>query len=173
MATQPRWLSEDEQLSWRAWVSMSLLLQERLEHDLKATHGLSSQEYEVLVRLSEAPDRRLRMSELAGRTLASKSRLSHQVSRMETNGLVRREECRTDRRGQLAVLTDEGWERLVAAAPDHVESVRTWLLDALTPEEFAQLGALSTKVVDRLRSACRDADAAADPTAPAAAGSRG
>ena len=136
----PRWLSEDEQASWRAWLSMSTLLNERLEHDLKDAHGLSSQEYEVMVRLSEAPDRRLRMSELAGRTLASKSRLSHQISRMEADGLVRREDCPEDRRGQYAVLTDTGWDRLVAAAPDHVESVRTWLLDAMTPEEFARLG---------------------------------
>jgi DNA-binding MarR family transcriptional regulator len=151
---EPRWLSEDEQASWRAWISMSTLLTERLEHDLKDAHGLSSQEYEVMVRLSEAPDRRLRMSELAGRTLASKSRLSHQISRMEADGLVRREDCPEDRRGQYAVLTDTGWDRLVAAAPDHVESVRTWLLDAMTPEEFARLGELCAKVVDRLRSGC-------------------
>jgi DNA-binding MarR family transcriptional regulator len=95
------------------------------------------------------------MSELAGRTLASKSRLSHQISRMESAGLVRREDCPEDRRGAYAVLTDDGWDRLVAAAPDHVESVRTWLLDAMTPEEFGQLGALCDKVLERLRTACR------------------
>jgi DNA-binding MarR family transcriptional regulator len=133
---------------------MSTLLTERLEHDLKDAHGLSNQEYEVMVRLSEAPDRRLRMSELAGRTLASKSRLSHQIARMEADGLVRREDCPEDRRGQYAVLTEAGWQRLVAAAPDHVESVRTWLLDAMTPAEFAQLGALCEKVVEKLRSGC-------------------
>jgi len=154
---EPRWLSEEEQRSWRSWIRMSTLLAERLEHDLKDSHGLSNQEYEVMVRLSEAPDRRLRMSDLAGRTLASKSRLSHQISRMEADGLVRREDCAEDRRGQYAVLTDAGWDRLVAAAPDHVESVRTWLLDAMSPEEFAELGRLCDRVVEQLRSGCGSA----------------
>lgn len=156
-ATEPRWLSEGEQRSWRSWIAATVLLQERLEHDLKETHDLTSAEYEVMVRLSEAPDRRLRMSELAGRTLASKSRLSHQISRMEADGLVRREDCVEDRRGAWAVLTEAGWDRLVAAAPDHVESVRGWLLDAMTPAEFAQLGELCEKVAERIRSGCRAA----------------
>ena len=151
-ATQVRWLSSPEQRSWRAWLSAGQLLQERLEKDLKSSHGLSMAEYEVMVRLSEAPGRRLRMSELAGRTLASKSRLSHQVSRMEEQGLVRREECTEDRRGAFAVMTQEGWQTLVAAAPDHVGSVRSWFVDAMTPAEFEQLGALCAKVVDRLQS---------------------
>src|SRR5437764_1401411 len=85
-------------------------------------------------RTSEAPGHRLRMSELAGRTLSSKSRLSHQVSRMEEQGLVQREECLEDRRGAWAVLTEAGWQRLVAAAPSHVTSVRHWLVEALSPE---------------------------------------
>ncbi len=152
--TDVRWLSAEEQSSWRAWISANVLLQERLERDLKAQHGLSMAEYEVMVRLSEAPEHRLRMSELAGRTLASKSRLSHQISRMEQAGLVRRQGCAEDRRGAFAVLTDTGWEALVAAAPDHVASVRAWLVDLLTPEEFAQLGTLSARVADRLRSGC-------------------
>jgi DNA-binding MarR family transcriptional regulator len=152
--TDVRWLSDDEQVSWRAWISANVLLQERIERDLKAQHGLSMAEYEVLVRLSEAPERRLRMSELAGRTLASKSRLSHQVSRMEEAGLVRREGCLSDRRGAFAVLTDAGWDALVLAAPDHVSTVRAWLVDTMTPEEFAQLGALSARIVDQLRSGC-------------------
>ena len=98
-----RWLTDDEQRSWRAWLETNLLLSDRLEQELKASDGLSGPEYEVLVRLSEAPDRRLRMSDLASRTLSSKSRLSHQVSRMEQDGLVRREECLEDRRGAWAV----------------------------------------------------------------------
>lgn len=152
--TDVRWLSADEQTSWRAWITANVLLQERLERDMKAQHGLSMAEYEVMVRLSEAPEHRLRMSELAGRTLASKSRLSHQVSRMEEAGLVRRQGCLQDRRGAFAVLTEEGWQALVAAAPDHVATVRAWLVDALTPEEFAQLGALSARVVEQLKSGC-------------------
>jgi DNA-binding MarR family transcriptional regulator len=148
-----RWLTDDEQRSWRAWLEAGLLLVDRLEQELKASDGLSGPEYEVLVRLSEAPDRRLRMSDLASRTLSSKSRLSHQISRMEEDGLVRREECVEDRRGAWAVLTEQGWDRLVAAAPSHVTSVRSWLVDSMTPEEFRELGRLCTKVVERLQAA--------------------
>jgi DNA-binding MarR family transcriptional regulator len=148
-----RWLTDDEQRSWRAWLEAGLLLVDRLEQELKASDGLSGPEYEVLVRLSEAPDRRLRMSDLASRTLSSKSRLSHQISRMEEDGLVRREECVEDRRGAWAVLTEQGWGRLVAAAPSHVTSVRSWLVDSMTPEEFHELGRLCTKVVERLQAA--------------------
>jgi DNA-binding MarR family transcriptional regulator len=158
-ATDFRWLTDSEQRSWRAWLESMLLLQERLEQEMKAAHGLSMAEYEVMVRLSEAPGRRLRMSDLAGRTLSSKSRLSHQVTRMEQDGLVRREECLEDRRGAWAVLSEEGWRRLVEAAPSHVTSVRHWLVDAMPPTEFAQLGATCTKVVDRLR----DSEVAPNP----------
>jgi DNA-binding MarR family transcriptional regulator len=147
-----RWLTDDEQRSWRAWLEAGLILQERLEQELKASDGLSGPEYEVLVRLSEAPDRRLRMSDLAARTLSSKSRLSHQISRMEQDGLVRRQECLEDRRGAWAVLTEQGWDRLVAAAPSHVTSVRHWLVESMTTEEFHELGRLCAKVVDRLQS---------------------
>ena len=150
--TDFRWLTEAEQHVWRSWITATSLLQERLDRDMKAGHGLSMAEYEVLVRLSESPERRLRMSELANRTLASKSRLSHQISRMEDSGLVRREECSADRRGAFAVLTNHGWQTLVDAAPDHVTSVRTWLVEAMDGEEFRQLGELSARVVARLRS---------------------
>jgi DNA-binding MarR family transcriptional regulator len=146
-----RWLTDDEQRSWRAWLEAGLLLVDRLEQELKASDGLSGPEYEVLVRLSEAPDRRLRMSDLAARTLSSKSRLSHQISRMAADGLVQREECVEDRRGAWAVLTDHGWDRLVAAAPSHVSSVRRWLVESMTEEEFHELGRLCTKVLDRLQ----------------------
>jgi len=154
VTTEVHWLSDAEQRSWRAWLSAMLLLQERLERDLKSVHGLTMAEYEVMVRLSESPDKRLRMSELAGRTLASKSRLSHQISRMEEDGLVRREECPEDRRGAYAVLTDRGWKALVDAAPDHVTSVRAWFVDVMTPEEFETLGALCARVAERVQSGC-------------------
>ncbi|HTY71916.1 MAG TPA: MarR family transcriptional regulator [Actinomycetes bacterium] len=149
--SEPRWLDADQQQVWRTWLTAQLLLAEVFEHDLKATSGLSMAEYEVLVRLSEAPGRRLRMSELAARTLASRSRLSHQVARMEEEGLVRREECVTDKRGWWAVLTDHGWEVLVAAAPHHVESVRRHLVDVFDEGEFDELGHLLDKVVERLQ----------------------
>ena len=107
-----------------------------------------------MVRLSEAPGRRLRMSELAGRTLASKSRLSHQISRMEADGLVRREECPEDRRGAYAVLTDTGWHAPGRGGAGPRRQRAHLAVDAMTPEEFARLGELCAKVVDRLRSGC-------------------
>jgi DNA-binding MarR family transcriptional regulator len=147
-----RWLSEDEQHSWRAWLSASILLQDRLSRDLQAQHGLTMADYEILVRLSEIPDRRMRMSELAEVTLSSRSRLSHQVDRMERAGLVTRQSCEDDRRGAFAVLTDQGWRTLVAAAPDHVDSVRRHLVDQLSPQEFAALGAACRRVAEALES---------------------
>jgi len=148
-----RWLNEDEQHSWRAWLSVSLLLHDRLNRELQAQHGLTMADYEILVRLSENPERRMRMSDLADVTLSSRSRLSHQIDRMEKAGLVERQHCTDDRRGAFAVLTDLGWETLVATAPDHVESVRTHLVDQLTPQEFAALGAACQKVADHLTEA--------------------
>ena len=146
-----RWLTPEEQESWRAWIQASLLLSDRLSRDIQAQHGLTFADYEILVWLSEAPDRRLRMSELARRALSSRSRLSHQVDRMERAGLVTREICTEDRRGSFAVLTEKGWQTIVAAAPDHVESVRTHLVDVLSPEEFAALGAACRKIADALQ----------------------
>lgn len=145
-----RWLSDDEQCAWRSWVAAYLLVPDRLGRDLQEQAGLTFADYEILVRLSETPDRRMRMSDLAGLTLSSRSRLSHQIDRMQKAGYVDRQECTDDRRGYFAVLTDKGWDALVEAAPVHVESVRKRLLDTLTPEEFAELGRLSQKVVDGL-----------------------
>ncbi|MDP1876700.1 MAG: MarR family transcriptional regulator [Actinomycetota bacterium] len=148
-----RWLTEEEQRSWRAWLSASLLLGDQLSRDLQAQHGLTIADYEILVHLSETPLRRLRMSELAEATLSSRSRLSHQIDRMEKAGLVEREVCASDRRGSFAVLTAQGWDVLVDAAPAHVESVRTHLVDVLTPKEFTALGAACQRVVDHLTAA--------------------
>ncbi|TAK69181.1 MAG: MarR family transcriptional regulator [Actinomycetota bacterium] len=145
-----RWLDAEQQKHWRAWLAASRLLTEHLNRDLIASQGLSGADYEILVRLSEAPTRALRMSELADKTLSSRSRLSHQVDRMEAAGLVVRQECPGDRRGALAVLTEAGFARLVAAAPDHVRAVRESLVDVLTDEEFAALGRACAKVVAHL-----------------------
>lgn len=145
-----RWLNEDEQRSWRAWLSVALLLNDRLNREMQVQHGLTMADYEILVRLSEVPERRMRMSDLARVTLSSRSRLSHQVDRMEKAGLVERQHCTDDRRGAFAVLTDQGWSALVAAAPDHVDSVRNHLVDQLTRQEFAELGAACQKVSDHL-----------------------
>lgn len=149
--SEPRWLSEDEQRSWRAFIAVLLLLPDQLSRDLQRSHGLTHADYEILVHLSEAPERRRRMTELARATLSSKSRLSHQISRLEDANLVQRYPCEDDRRGFWASLTDHGWEVLVAAAPDHVASVREHLVDVLTPEQFAALGASCKTVADRLQ----------------------
>ena len=103
------WLTTDQQQTWRAYLAATTLLTEKLSRELQAAHGLTMADYEILVRLSEAPDRRLRMSHLAAHTLASRSRLSHQVDRLEKAGLVERQACEDDRRGANAVLTERGW----------------------------------------------------------------
>jgi DNA-binding MarR family transcriptional regulator len=138
-AGEPRWLDAEEQKAWRAWLYSSLLLQDRLDRELTRETGISHAYYEILVQLSEAPDRALRMSQLADRSLSSRSRLSHAVSRLEERGWVRRQLCEDDGRGQLAVLTDEGFAALEAAAPIHVEGVRSHLFDQLTPEQVAAM----------------------------------
>lgn len=140
------WLTEEEQGHWRAWLAASTLLFDRLNRELQAQHGLTMADYEILVRLSESPDRRMRMSDLAEVSLSSRSRLSHQIDRMAAAGLVERQQCEDDRRGSFAVLTEEGWSTLVSAAPDHVASVRAHLVDQLTPREFASLGSACRKV---------------------------
>jgi DNA-binding MarR family transcriptional regulator len=154
---QPHWLSAEEQVVWRSYLEATQMLTDRLDQELQRDSGIPHTYYEVLVRLSEVPDRRLRMSALADRSLSSRSRLSHAVARLEQNGWVRRELCATDRRGQLAVLTDAGFAALEAAAPGHVEGVRTHLLNPLTPEQVRQLGEICAAVAAGLRDAC-DAD---------------
>lgn len=147
-----RWLSEREQQLWRGWIAASMLLPDRLSRDLHESHGLTGTDYQILVQLSEHPERRLRMSSLADQTLLSRSRLSHQIDRMCRAGLVERQNCDQDGRGTYAALTEHGWNTIVAAAPDHVESVRRHLLDQLTPEEFEAFGQACIKVADRLRA---------------------
>lgn len=138
-APAPRWLDESEQQAWRAWLYSTQLLADRLDRELTRETGISHAYYEILVQLSETPGRSLRMSELAERCLSSRSRLSHAVSRLEERGWVRRQVCPDDGRGQLAVLTEEGFAALEAAAPVHVQSVRTHLFDQLSPAQVAAM----------------------------------
>jgi DNA-binding MarR family transcriptional regulator len=152
----PRWLSAEEQQAWRATVHLSQLLMRQLDRDLNA-HGLNAHDYEILVELSEAPDTRLRMTELADATSQSRSRLSHQISRMESRGLVRRDNCEGDKRGTFAVLTDEGVAAIRRVAPDHVEHVRRHFIDRLTPRQLEEVTDAFTPVVDYLRK-IRDRD---------------
>jgi len=148
-----RWLSSSEQQAWRSWLAMVRLLPEALDGDLRTDSVLTLADYEVLVALSESPERRLRMAELAEATFGSRSRTTHQVARMEKAGWVERQRCEQDARGQWAVLTDAGWELLVATAPVHVESVREHLLDVLGTRDFATFGDLCMRVVDALSDA--------------------
>ena len=136
---EPRWLDAEEQKAWRAWLYSTQLLTERLNAELQHDTGIPHAYYEILVQLSETPGRMLRMSELADRCLSSRSRLSHAVSRLEERGWIRRQVCEEDARGQLAVLTDDGFAALEAAAPIHVESVRRHLFDQLSPEQVAAM----------------------------------
>jgi DNA-binding MarR family transcriptional regulator len=147
-----RWLTADQQAHWRAYIAATTLLADKLNREMQASHGIPMADYEILVRLSEAPERRLRMSQLAEFTLASRSRLSHQIDRLEKVGLVVREACETDKRGANAVLTDDGWNLLVAAAPAHVAGVREHLVDLLTDDQFAALGEALEVVASHLQA---------------------
>lgn len=147
-----RWLSKEQQTHWRSWLTATTVLREQLSRELQDSHGLTITDYEIMVRLSEAENRSIRMSDLATLTLLSRSRLSHQIDRMETAGLVLREVCPDDRRGQLAVLTNSGMKALVSAAPDHVEGVRKHFVDLLTDAEYKALGNAAKKIADHLDS---------------------
>ena len=147
---QTRWLSADEQQAWRATVHLSQLLMRQLDRDLNA-HGLNAHDYEILVELSEAPDHRLRMTELADATSQSRSRLSHQISRMEKRGLVRRDDCEGDKRGTFAVLTAEGMAAIERVAPDHVENVRRHFIDRLSPRQLEEIKDAFGPIVEYLR----------------------
>ncbi|MBF0686530.1 MAG: MarR family transcriptional regulator [Cellulomonas sp.] len=157
-----RWLTEPQQRQWRAFRDGTALLFDVLARELDDGSGLSLGEYEVLVRLSEAPGHALRMSELADDLAHSRSRLTHTVARMERDGIVRREPARDDARGVNCVLTERGWRVLVAAAPGHVESVRAHLVDVLDDDQLAALGTAMQVVIEHLR-----APAGGDGTAPA------
>jgi DNA-binding MarR family transcriptional regulator len=153
-AEQTRWLDAEEQKAWRAWLYSSMLLHDRLDRELTHETGLSHAYYEILVQLSESPGRALRMSALADRSLSSRSRLSHAVARLEERGWVRRQVCESDGRGQLAVLTDDGFAALEAAAPIHVEGVRAHLFDQLNPEQVAALRDIGETLIRHLDSSC-------------------
>jgi DNA-binding MarR family transcriptional regulator len=158
---ETRWLSADEQQAWRAFLTACHTLfgavDGQLLHDSDIPHGY----YEILVRLSEAPGRALRMTQLAEASTSSKSRLSHAVARMQERGWVQRTDCATDRRGQVCQLTDQGMAVLAAAAPGHVGQVRRSLIDRLTPEQVEQLHAISQAIVDGA-----DGDRPASPSCP-------
>jgi DNA-binding MarR family transcriptional regulator len=153
---EPRWLSDDEMQAWGAYIRLAKMLMRQLDRDLHP-FGLSTNDYEILVELSEAPENRLRMTELADLTAQSRSRLSHQITRMEVRGLVRRVACDGDKRGTFAAITPRGLATLERAAPSHVESVRRHFIDHLPPADLAVLTAAYVPVMERLRKV-RDRD---------------
>ncbi|MFN8017464.1 MAG: MarR family transcriptional regulator [Acidimicrobiales bacterium] len=146
-----RWLTEREQTAWRGFVMGSRRLTAHLDRDLK-DRGLTHDDYGVLVMLSESEGDRMRMAELADLTVESRSRLSHHIGRLEARGLVARQSCPEDRRGSFAVLTPEGRATIEELAPFHVEGVRRYFLDHLTPEELDTIGAAFARIGDELGS---------------------
>ena len=143
--SEPRWLNAAEMKAWRRYIIASRRLLEALDDDL-AAHDISMSDYEVLAQLSEAPDRRMRMSELADVAMISRSRLSHRIKVMEKAGWVRREACPEDKRGFFAIMTPKGWKAIVAAAPDHVSSVRHRFLDVLDKNDQKVLAEIFDRV---------------------------
>jgi DNA-binding MarR family transcriptional regulator len=150
MADDVRWLDQTEMTAWRAFLKVSTRLFDQLDRELVESHGLSLGDYEVLAILSDAPDRRLRMSELASRLMVSRSRLTHHADRLERQGLLARASCPTDRRGAFAVLTDAGAAKLAEAAPCHLDGVRQHFVDLLTADQVATLARALSKVADHL-----------------------
>ena len=140
--------------AWRSYIIASRRLLDALDLDL-AGHDLSMADYEVLALLSEAPDRRMRMTELADLAMVSKSRLSHRMKVMEKIGWVKRQACDVDKRGSWAVMTDKGWKAIVKAAPDHVASVRNRLIDHLTAKDQEDISKIFERIQSNLRSQYR------------------
>jgi DNA-binding MarR family transcriptional regulator len=143
---QPRWLSAEEMDAWLSLVRFVHLLPQQLDRQLREEAGISHVYYQILAMLSEVPDGRMRMSELARLTSTSTSRLSHAVAALEDRGWVVRTTCETDRRGQLAELTAAGRRMLEQTAPGHVAEVRRRVFDVLDDGELAQLRALAAKL---------------------------
>ncbi|MET9656009.1 MarR family transcriptional regulator [Streptomyces sp. NPDC006510] len=155
---EPRWLSDEEQSVWRAYLHATTLMEDHLDRQLQRDAGMPHIYYGLLVQLSQAPRRQKRMTELAKDAKITRSRLSHAVSRLEKSGWVRREDCPSDKRGQNAVLTDDGFEMLRRSAPGHVEAVRQAMFDRLTPEQVRSLGEIMQVVATGLQPEGTDAD---------------
>jgi DNA-binding MarR family transcriptional regulator len=150
-AEEPRWLDPGEMRAWRAYVIGGELLRKQLNRELQERHGLTLSDYEVMVRLSEPDGRRMRMAVLASEVASSKSRLSHQITRLENVGLVRRVDCGDDARGVFAELTDAGMDLLRTTAPTHVFGVRSHLIDLLSGAEQETLATSFERVLKHLR----------------------
>lgn len=161
-----RWLDNREQSAWRAFLDMHARLTARLNREMQDASGLSLADYSVLVPLSEHVDARMRVLELARSLGWEKSRLSHQLTRMQQRGLIERSNCTEDRRGAFVVLTDQGRTAVEVVAPTHVDGVRRYLFDALTPEQVDTLDAIARGTVERLEQECAGKPECGDVTEP-------
>lgn len=141
-----RWLSDTEQHVWRQYLAATRLVESEIDRQLQRDAGLPATYFEILVALSEAPDRTLRMSELADLVRFSRSRLSHAVAKMERSGWIQRRDCPSDKRGAFAVLTHAGFDILSHVAPSHVNQVRSLLFDALSEEQIEQLSEICATI---------------------------
>ncbi|MGW0773432.1 MarR family winged helix-turn-helix transcriptional regulator [Streptomyces sp. NPDC002835] len=150
---EPRWLNEIEMRAWTGFLETSSLLQRLVDLQLRQAGGVTQAQYEILTRVNDSPDKRLRMTELAGLLVCSPSGLTYQVTQLEKAGLLRRESDPEDVRGVLAVLTGEGHQALTATAPGHLQTVRDGLIDLLTAEQVTQLAAIMDTTRSHLRSA--------------------
>lgn len=148
--TDVRWLNDTQQQAWRGFLDLHAQLAGRLHRDLQRTSGLSLPDYDILVHLTDVPEGRLRVLELADGLQWEKSRVSKQVARMAARDLVAKEECESDGRGAYVVLTPTGRRAIEDAAPAHVESVQQLVFDALEPSEVRTLARISRKVLARL-----------------------
>lgn len=155
---EPRWLTDEEQGVWRAYLHATTLMEDHLDRQLQRDAGMPHIYYGLLVNLSQAPRRRKRMTELAKDAKITRSRLSHAVARLEKNGWVRREDCPSDKRGQNAVLTDEGYAMLARSAPGHVDAVRQAMFDRLSPQQVQSLGEIMQLIATGLQPEGTDAD---------------
>lgn len=150
MADDSPWLSADAQLLWRRWLQLNAELPVVLHRELQADAGLSLSDFEVLVNLTDTPDGRVRVTDLARQMNWERSRVSHDVTRMQRRGLVERSECRDDGRGAWVVLTKQGRSAIARAAPGHAATVRRLIFDNLTPDEVAVMNGVIDKVLSRL-----------------------
>ena len=144
------WLTDEQQRVWRAFLRMSGQLNESIERDMQQTGGMPHAYYLILAMLSESPDRSLRMNQLAEAVGSSQSRVSHAVSRLEESGWVRRMPAPGDKRGQVAELTQAGYERLLELAPGHARVVKTTMFDPLTPAQLANFQDICTTILQAM-----------------------
>ena len=147
-----QWLNDVEQAAWRGWIDASRRVLAATDRQLKAEAGLTTDDYEVFVRLSEAEGNRLRMSDLANSVTNSPSRISQRIDRLSRDGLVERVRCDTDARVWWVELTDAGRTKLEATAPGHVAEVRDVFIDRLSPDEVAALAKILPRLADSLQN---------------------